>query len=152
MYLDVDQLIRDFVEVAKLTGIELRLDDVEVERLSPHLQPTRLPTGKMAVYVFSMADLCLKVGKVGPNSHARFTSQHYNPASSNSNLAKSLLGCDNWDFCPEPNPPLEISSVGSWIKQYTERYNFYFDASRGRELLSLFEAYLQCKLHPRFEG
>ena len=45
----------------------------------------------MAVYVFSEKSQVLKVGKVGPNSQARYTSQHYNPKSARSTLAKSLL-------------------------------------------------------------
>ena len=38
---------------------------------APHNPPNALPSGKMAVYIFSWADRCLKVGKAGPKSQAR---------------------------------------------------------------------------------
>jgi len=89
---DPEQLLDDFVTVAELAGIKLPREAIQVERLPmPHKPPSSLPKGKMAVYVFSDKDWVLKVGQVGWNSKARYTSQHYNAASSNSNLAKSLL-------------------------------------------------------------
>ncbi len=102
----------------------------------------------MAVYVFVWRGKCLKVGKVGPNSQARFTSQHYLPSSSNSNLAKSILGA-------RESLGLEgvaESTVGTWIKANVDRFNFLLDTGCGVPVLILLESFLQCRLRPKFEG
>ena len=84
--------IEDFRVAAKLAGIQLSPHDIEIEKLpAPHKPPSRLPLGKMAVYVFHSGTTCLKVGKAGPKSQARYTSQHYNPKSAMSTLAASML-------------------------------------------------------------
>ena len=62
----------DFVKAAALAGISIVRSDIEVEVLVPHRPPSSLPTGKSAVYVFIFGGRCLKVGKAGPKSAARF--------------------------------------------------------------------------------
>lgn len=65
---------------------------------APHRQPA-LPPGSGAVHAFALSaratsaagvGMVLKVGRAGPNSDARFRSQHYT-TSGRSTLAKSLL-------------------------------------------------------------
>lgn len=98
--------------------------------------------------MFFWNDRCLKVGKVGPRSQARFTSQHYNPNSSQSNLAKSLIVHKN-----ELNiPVLSDQIVGKWIKNNTDRVNILIDSSHGVALLSLMESFFLCRFKPFFEG
>ena len=146
---DPKQLITGFLSVAKLAGVGIPNGTVSVETLrKPHTPPSALPQGNMAVYVFLWGDHCLKVGKVGPKSQARYTSQHYNPKSSSSNLAKSIL---------RQKSELGVShltetTVGDWIKQNTDRINFLLDHNLGIPVLSLMEAFLQCRLKPKFEG
>ena len=102
----------------------------------------------MAVYVFEWKGQCLKVGKVGPNSQARYTSQHYGPSSSNSNLAKSVLGGrDELGISA-----VSKSNVGAWIKNNVDRTNYLLDSECGIPMLTLLESFLQCRLKPRFEG
>ena len=49
----VANALDDFVVVAALAGNQLNDDELFVEYLEmPHLQPKRLPPGKMAVYGF----------------------------------------------------------------------------------------------------
>ena len=68
-------LVEDFLKIAVLAGVNLNAGDVYVEQLpAPHKSPTKLPAGKMAVYVFSYGDIVLKVGKVGPKSNASVVS------------------------------------------------------------------------------
>ncbi len=75
-----EKLIEDFLQIAQISGVLLPRHKIEMEILyAPHHQPTRLPTGKKAIYVFSMMGCCLKVGKAGPKTKARFTSQHLQP-------------------------------------------------------------------------
>ena len=145
--LNTKVLVSKFIAVAKLAGVPLTEEDVRVDpRRKPHRPPTCLPPGKMAVYAFFFNGRCLKVGKVGPNSEARYTSQHYLPNSSPSNLAKSMLK-NKSDF-----RNLTRANAGAWIKKNTDRINFLLDQKKGNPALSLLEAFLHCRLEPRFEG
>ena len=88
----VDQALRDFVKASKLAGNEIKHNLIETEYLpAPHKPPSKIPDGMMAVYVFYHGNRCLKVGKIGPKSAARYTHHHYNPSSSGSNLAHSIV-------------------------------------------------------------
>lgn len=141
---DQDQLISDFIQVANLAGIPISQPDVMYKVLPvPHEPPTRLPQDKKAVYVFCTMTECLKVGKAGPKSHARFTSQHYLPTSSRSNLAKSLV---------RTNVLSADADTRVWIRQNCTRHHFYLDASQPTALLNLLEAFIQCRLKPTYEG
>lgn len=146
---DPNAALADFRTVARLAGVEIAVADLQMELLpAPHAAPTRLPTGMMAVYVFSWGDEVLKVGKVGPNSQARYTSQHYNPGSAMSTLAASLLA-DGDRFGIVETDRAEISR---WIKSNVDRVNFLLKAELGVPVLSLLESFLQCRLRPRYEG
>lgn len=146
---DLAALLDDFRKVVALAGVSFAPTALSFETLpSPHKPPSALPSGKMAVYVFVWNGRCLKVGKAGPKSQARYTSQHYIPASSNSNLAKSLvaghrkLGLSG----------ITASNVGAWIKANVGRVNFLLDTECGIPVLTLLESFLQCRLSPVFEG
>jgi hypothetical protein len=147
--IDTNKLISDFLHAAELAGLGIKQRDIHIENLpAPHVPPRILPSGKMAVYVFHWGDRCLKVGKVGPKSQARYTSQHYNPKSSNSNLAKSILK----DRAILGITEIDENTVRNWVKQNTDRVNFLVPERFGIPLLSLLEAFLQCRLKPCFEG
>ena len=141
-------LIQDFVRVASIAGKSIAESDIDVESLPAPHRATSLPKGKMAVYVFSYGDVVLKVGKVGANSGPRYTHQHYNAASAASTLAASLIngGADIGAS------GLTVETAGEWIRTNTHRTNFLLKAEQGVPLLSLLEAFLHCRLEPRFEG
>jgi len=144
----VNDLIEDFKKVAELAGVSIPEESISAEELiAPHSPPASLPPGKMAVYVFFWNDKCLKVGKVGPKSQARYTSHHYNPNSSQSNLAKSIL-----QHKEKLGLKIDESKIGDWIKENLSRINFLLDKELGIPVLSLMEAFFQCKLRPMFEG
>lgn len=104
----------------------------------PH-KPHRLPLGMCAVYVFSLSEAhgrtcpagpnrVLKIGRVGPNSNARFQSQHYHPGSCQSNLAKSLVTeKGRWNYLGISH--MDERAVGSWIKNTLDRDNFFLNGS-----------------------
>jgi hypothetical protein len=145
----LNALAGDFRKVARLAGVVLPASALSIERLpAPHKRPSALPPGRMAVYVFFWNGQCLKVGKAGPKSQARFTSQHYIAASSNSNLAKSLIAYHG----DTGFPGISESNVGEWIKVNVGRVNFLLDVGCGIPVLTLLESFLQCRLKPRFEG
>lgn len=144
-----EKIMDDFRTVARLAGVELSPDAISLEILSaPHVPPTRLPLGKMAVYVFSKGEDVLKVGKVGAKSQARYTSQHYNPGSAMSTLAASMLADREWLGLGE----VHEAGVGQWIRKNIDRVNFLMDGRFGIPVLTLLEAFLQCRLKPRYEG
>ncbi len=146
---DLNALLDDFQKVVALAGVPLPPAALSFETLpAPHKPPSALPNGKAAIYVFIWNGVCLKVGKAGPKSHARFTSQHYNPASSNSNLAKSLVT----DHEKIGVSGITESNVGAWIKANVDRVNFLLSVECGIPVLTLLESFLQCRLNPVFEG
>jgi len=149
MDINPKQIISDFIKVAFLAGVLIAEDDLSVQLLpAPHTPPTTIPYGKMAIYMFLWGDLCLKIGKAGHKSKARFTNQHYNPESSNSNLAKSILKYK--DQLKLAN--LDDTNISEWIKKKTSRVNFYIDKKLGIFILNLLESFLQCRFKPFFEG
>ena len=146
---EVDSAIVSFTTMAGLAGDPISEADFEVEYLpAPHRPPTRLPAGKMAVYGFWSNGTWLKIGKAGPNSKARYTSQHYNAGSAQSTLAGSLASDPRMLSVDGFNP----QAVGNWIKAETHRFNILLSAGRRRELLALLEAFLHLRLRPRYEG
>lgn len=89
------------------------------------------------------------MGKAGSKSNARYTSQHYQPDSAPSTLARSLLGAKAEFGVPQA---IDESSIGEWIKLNTYRINILLNSNAGVHALNLLEAFVQCKLDPRFEG
>ena len=136
--------------VAQIAGLRLTDQDVSIKvHAPPHQAPSGLPKGMSAVYVYGTPTQCLKVGKAGPKSHARYTSQHYQPGSAPSTLARSLLNNKEEFGVPEAT---DASCIGDWIKQNTYRINILLSTAAGVHALNLLEAFVQCKLEPRFEG
>lgn len=137
-----------FLEVAALSGDEVAPRDIDVEfRAAPH-HPSGLPVGKMGVYAFWWKGEWLKIGKAGPNSDARFRSQHYQPGRAASSLANSLCNDERMQAVAE----FDRTSCSDWIKANTSRCNLLLDARQPRTLLSLLEAFLHHRLKPRYEG
>jgi hypothetical protein len=141
------ELKENLLSAIRLTGTIINDDQlIIVDRGIPHKSGT-LPLGKMGVYSFIYQDYFLKIGKAGPNSNARFNSQHYDPKNSQSNLAKSILNDPDMkglDLNPE--------NIDEWIKQNTRRIDFLLEASLGIFQLNLVEAFLHLKFKPKYEG
>jgi len=146
---EVENALTAFVTVAELAGDPIPRTMMVVEYLdAPHNQPTRLPAGKMAVYGFWGEGVWLKIGKAGPNSNARYTSQHYNLGSAQSTLAGSLANDPRMQSVNGFDP----QAPGGWIKAATHRVNILLPSRRQKELLSLLEAFLHLRLRPLYEG
>jgi hypothetical protein len=141
---------KNIIEVLNCFKSFLNLPEEKLEiarQQNPHAPPL-LGKNQMAIYIFVYKDDCLKVGKVGPNSQARYSYQHYNINSSRSNLANSLINDlpnDKWEGLTPEN-------VAEWIKQNTNRFNILLDVEQGMPFLNLLEAFLQYHLKPCFEG
>ena len=144
----LSSLVSRFLQVAALAGVDVAAEDIGEEVWPPPHRATGLPKGYMAVYVFLYQGKALKVGKAGPNSDARYRSQHYNAGSAPSTLAASIL--KRPEAVQAPN--IDVESVGEWIRQNTERRNYLSKREMGISLLSLLEAFIQCSLNPAYEG
>ena len=162
MAIEARKLMDEFRSEAESFGVvdAIRRGIVHEQQLAPH-EPHKLPPGRGAVYVFSLSEgwgsqceagpgFVLKVGKAGPNSNARFSSQHYNAGSAPSTLAERLLQH------PEVWEPLGLSnptkvSINSWLRARTDRDNFFI-AGEDKQLLGAFETFLLIRLRPLFEG
>jgi hypothetical protein len=145
----IDEALADFQQVGILAGAEIAADKITIEiRGKPHRAPTSLPIGRMAVYAFFLDGKALKIGKAGRKTSARYTSQHYNPASAKSTLARSILANPNKVHATG----VDAQSAGDWIKRHTDRANLLVPASFGLPLLSLLEAFLHVRWNPMFEG
>jgi hypothetical protein len=161
MMADADVLLADFAEAAARAEIEGWPCGLRSQVLSAPHRATSLPPGSTAVYVFAFSTSAgrsapcgpgtvLKVGKVGPNSEARFRYMHYNPGSSNSNLAKSLLTHQIlWPFLGIQR--LTSGDVGERIRASMDRTNFFVPAGHPQVLATL-EVYARARVGSVFEG
>jgi len=146
---EIAEALAAFVTVADLAGAPIARGEIETEFLAaPHRPPAFLPAGKMAVYGFWWNGIWLKIGKAGPKSSARYTSQHYSLHSAQSTLAKSLAKDPDMLTVAAFDP----RNPGPWIKRSTHRVNILLPSERPKELLSLLEAFLHLRLRPRYEG
>ena len=112
-----------------------------------------------AVYVFAFGSFAgqsapcgtgtvLKVGRA--TSPMRFTYMHYNPRSSNSNLAKSLLTYPIlWPWLGIQY--LDAESVGEWIRTRLDRAHFFVPLGHPKVLAAL-EVYIRDHVGSVFEG
>jgi hypothetical protein len=141
--------ITDLCNAARITGLKVEPNEFSLLKwdagLHTHI-PLPLPPNSAAVYVFEWNKVYLKVGKVNSNSNARYQSHHYNPNSSNSNLAKSLLS--NAEF----QSLIDNGSIGDWIKMHTTRYNIIIPIKLGKNFVHFAEAFFILKYKPKFEN
>lgn len=141
---DFDKVIR---EVSTVLGKPIKKEKYRiVDRGVPH-HPQTLPFMEMGIYVFLYMDKFLKIGKAGANSNARFLSQHYNPKSAQSTLARSIL------YDPDmQNRGITENNVGIWIKNNCRRIDILLHVDLGIFSLELIEAALHFKYEPLYEG
>ena len=112
------------------------------------------------MYSFKYQEVWLKVGKAGPKSGARWTSQHYHPGRAQSTLAFSLLRYGhfsdvNFEEVPSLRAALQnvgADELGDWIKKNTERTNFLIRSELASAGLDRLERIALRILKPIFEG
>lgn len=141
--------IRSVVNACNLAGFTLSTEDLQMIQWEAGVRthiPTPLPAGNSAVYIFKWQDEYLKVGKVNNKSNARYQSQHYNSASSKSNLSKSIQ--EN----PEMMEIVGETNVGDWIKSNTTRFNIHIPSRFGKNIVHFIEAFFILKCNPKFEN
>jgi hypothetical protein len=141
---EIDTLIQ---EVSLAIGKPISRDTYEiVDRGLPHIPPTRLPAGKMAIYMFLLGNEFLKIGKANQRSNARFCSQHYG-LNAPSTLAKSLLADSGMS-----DLNIDPSNIKDWIKGNCRRIDVIINADLGVFTLELIEGVMHYKYEPKYEG
>jgi len=136
------------IQTIKSAGGSVKPEQISIENRGVPHEPVNLPKGKMGVYTFFLNEQCLKIGKT--NSKTRFKNHHYNPTSTDSNLAKSLLKEHTGIHIPCES--LNKENIGAWIKKNTKRIDVLLDESLGVFVLNFLEAYLQLRYKPKYEG
>ena len=136
---------QELIKMVNLAGIKFNEEQIKIDDLGCPHTPNHLPDGKMAVYAFFCGDKCLKIGKAGPKSDARFFSQHYT-GKSNSNLRKSLLADKTLEKIVSAN------NIENWIKEKLQRIDVLIDQDVGIFVLNFCEAFLQLLFRPHYEG
>lgn len=159
--LPLDALVDEFAAAASACEIPGWPCDIRAEVIrAPHRAPS-LPAGFGAVYVFALSQdqgrhapagpgAVLKVGRVGPNSNPRFSSQHYNPTSARSSLAGSLLRYRviwPWLGIDELTP----LTVKAWMLANLDRGHLFIHGDRLAVIAEL-EMYIRARLGSIFEG
>ena len=144
---EMENLISGFVKVTELTDSPIDRSKIKICPRNPH-SPEKLPAGKMGIYIFCYRGQCLKIGKAGAKSGARFTSHHYALGRATSNLAKSLF--NDLEIRNIGNIP-EIG-IGEWIKNNTVRTDILLDETLSVWTLNLLEAFLHYQCRPKYEG
>ena len=148
---DIWVALDEFITVSQLARSEVSFGVEDVELLpAPHRRPTRLPTGRMAIYGFWFDGDWLKIGRAGSNSNARYTSQHYT-GSALSTLSGSLR---------QDESMRNLASLGendrrgwaTWIERQTSRVNILLPTASDKMIAPLLEAYLHVRLRPKYEG
>jgi hypothetical protein len=145
----VANALRDFRTVATLADADFLADCIAVQIFrKPHESPKTLPDGNIAVYAFFHNGQALKVGKAGPNSKARYTSQHYSTGAATSTLARSIVNNAAKIGISEVHEGI----VAAWIRSNTDRVNLLLPSAVGDPMLSLLESFLHVRWKPIFEG
>nr|MCR5461439.1 hypothetical protein [bacterium] len=138
-------------EITKKLGDVIKKEDYYIEDMGcPHKQPSSLPKGYAAIYMFVYGNETeyefLKIGKANVRSEARFTSQHYG-FSAPSTLAKSI--CLDKEF---KDKGITTENVKEWMLKNLRRINILIKSSCGMKATELVEAIMHYKFNPRFEG
>jgi hypothetical protein len=148
MITEVD--IELLVQAANLAEFDANVDDLELVTWNAGIEthiPTALLPGFSAVYIFEHNQQYLKVGQAGPNSSARYHSQHYNPNSCTSNLSKTLMRDNLYGY----SQIVLNQVIGRWIKGNTSRYNILIPNHYDSRFVNFTEAFFILKCKPLFE-
>ena len=159
MIINPDLIIGGFISALKIAfGLRMEPHEIIHERLlAPHRYPD-LPSGKSAVYVFSLTDKSrtlagpnrvLKVGRAGINSQQRFKFQHYKLGSAKSTLAGAVK--NNRILYSYIGYDTSLENLDSWLRSNTDRDHFFLNPDR-QNMLPLLEVYVRGILGPVYEG
>lgn len=136
-------------DITSFLGDKLNKEDYYIEDMGcPHKQPSKLPQGYSAIYIFvyeyQNEYKFLKIGKANEKSSARFSSQHYG-FSAPSTLAKSI--CFDEEFL---KIGINNDNVKEWMLENLHRINIYVKSNKA--ITELIEAVFHYAFRPKYEG
>ena len=136
-------------EITSVLGEKLNKEDYYIEDMGrPHKQPSKLPQGYSAIYIFVYESETeyrfLKICKANEKSSARFSSQHYG-FSAPSTLAKSI--CSDEEFI---QLGINKNNVKEWMLENLHRINICVKANKATT--ELVEAVFHYAFRPKYEG
>ena len=137
-------------------GKTIDLDKMKFEYQKMGHATPKFNNGKMYIYSFwfNGEDVPLKIGKAGPKSRARYTSQHYNKNSAKSCLAGKIAA--DTAFCNKHGIDTDTEPLKKWIHANCHRLNIEmpYDPQNGYDMftLELIEAILHNIYKPKCEG
>ena len=142
----------------QITGFILNVEMKEKGRKT-HLQ-SRLLDKQVGVYVFydiiNSKVVCLKVGKAGLRSQARWNSHHYNlDEKTRSSLPKSIIRSQETLKTYFGKIELTKDNCSDWIKSHLSRIEFKIrdiESEKVKHALNLLEALVQYEFSPILEG
>lgn len=148
------EIVEVISQISKILGREIDTDRLKFIFSTKGHENPKFEKGYMYIYSFWHDDFYepLKIGKAGPKSKRRYERSHYDPESSKSCLAGSLVN-DEY-FSTKYN--LNKDNVSSWMHENLQRINIQvpFDVDSGFDYftLELIEVILHYKYKPYFEG
>ena len=148
---EAEQIAAEFTDLSGV-GCEVRF----LKRGKTH-KASALKENQEGVYVFLNDWYCLKVGKVGSKSQARWGSQHYLlDEGTRSSLPKSFMK-DEEKFKKAFNNTQDIrtickETIREFVENNTDRVEFVLSDQKDHRAVNLLEAYVQFKLNPVYEG
>jgi hypothetical protein len=121
--------------------------------------PSVLRNGEQGVYVFLRGELCFKVGKAGPNSAPRWSSNHYKfNGNQNSIFANTIISKNEHFRSLFPDNQQNIfndltqENTKVWIRQNISRMEFKISSDESIGALNLLEGLVQYRMNPIYEG
>ena len=148
------EIVVIITEISRVLGKEIDINRIKfISSEKEHSNP-KFEKGYMYIYSFWHDDFHqpLKIGKAGPKSKRRYERSHYDPESSKSCLAGSLVN-DEY-FSNKYN--INKDNVSVWMHENLQCLNIRipFDVDNGFDYftLELIEAILHYKYEPYFEG
>ena len=145
----IQQDVQNLVDAANNAGYMVNIGHLSLVTWNAGIathNPTALPIGFSAVYIFEHPFEYLKIGKAcGDNANPRYQSQHYYKKASSS-LAKSL------ERDPIYSPLIGGLTLRDWIRTNTSRYNILIPNIYNKHFLNFAEAFFILKCNPKFEG
>lgn len=154
---EASRLRQCLLKAAELGRVDIAPSEIEIRFQDPPHDRPSLPFWSQAIYVFRLRSLYLKVGRAGPNSRSRMSTQHYT-ASTEYSLANLIS--ENAEPLMEELSREEVQSlealpvdrVGEWIANNCGRINIFIPAEYPRTTANLFEAVLLSRFDPCYEG
>ena len=141
---EIRSAIDEFFHIDALQSYQLSQIEYNIE-FAPHKPSRDLKNDEMGIYIFFNSKRYVKIGIA--TDQGRFKRDNYRIIDKASTLAKSIKNCPHLvDF------DVKETDIGKWMKENLGRAEIIMPKSWGLSFLKMFEAFLQFKFNPVYEG